>query len=254
MRIKSAGLTDIGMKRARNEDNLFLYEDETLYLVADGMGGHEAGEVASDMAVKTVADYFSRTKDDDDVTWPFKLDKARRFDENRITTGIKLANLRITEAALQNPRQKSMGTTVVGLFFRKDIVYIAHVGDSRIYRIRDGEIEQMTEDHSLLNDYIKMGKLTPEEIENFPHKNVIVRALGMKETVQVDVRAEKIRTGDVYLLCSDGLSGMISDDDMLRIVIENPDDLQGACTKMINLANQNGGNDNITAVLTKVVQ
>jgi PPM family protein phosphatase len=253
MRIKSAGLTDIGMKRARNEDNLFLYEDETLYLVADGMGGHEAGEVASDMAVKTVADYFARTKDDDDVTWPFKLDKARRFDENRITTGIKLANLRITEAALQSPRQKNMGTTVVGLFFRKDAVYIAHVGDSRIYRIRDGEIEQMTEDHSLLNDYIKMGKLTPEEIENFPHKNVIVRALGMKETVQVDVRAEKIRTGDVYLLCSDGLSGMISDDDMLRITLENPEDLQAACAKMINLANQNGGNDNITAVLTKVV-
>jgi serine/threonine protein phosphatase PrpC len=253
MRIKSAGLTDIGMKRQRNEDNFFLYEDEQLYLVADGMGGHEAGEVASDLAVKTVADYFSRTKDDDDVTWPFKLDKARRFEEIRVATGIKLANLRITEAALQNPRQKSMGTTVVSLFFRKDLAYIAHVGDSRIYRVREGELEQMTEDHSLLNDYIKMGKLTPEEIENFPHKNVIVRALGMKDTVQVDVRAEKIRIGDIFLLCSDGLSGMVTDEELLRIMLENPEELQTACAKMIALANQNGGNDNITAVLAKVV-
>ena len=111
----------------------------------------------------------------------------------------------------------------------------------------------MTEDHSLLNDYIKMKKLTPEEIENFPHKNVIVRALGMKETVQVDVRTEKSQLNDVYLLCSDGLSGMISDDDMLRIVVGDPDDLATACAKMIALANKNGGTDNITAVLAKVI-
>ena len=251
--VKISGKTDVGMKRNHNEDNFYLVEEEKLFLVADGMGGHASGEVASELAVKTVADFFARTKNDEDVTWPYKMDKSRTLEENKIATGIKLANLRIFETSTSDSTKKGMGTTFVGIFFHGDKCYIAHVGDSRIYRIRAGAIEQMTEDHSLLNDYIKMKKLTPEEIENFPHKNVIVRALGMKETVVVDVRTEKPQINDVYLLCSDGLSGMISDDDMLRIVVENPDDLATACAKLIALANKNGGTDNITAVLAKVV-
>jgi PPM family protein phosphatase len=252
-KIRVAGRTNVGMKRAHNEDNFYLFDAERLYLVADGMGGHASGEVASEMAVKTVAEFFERTKDDDDVTWPFKLDKARRYEENRLAVGIKLANLRIFETSTKDSSKKGMGTTIVSIFFRNDSVYVAHVGDSRVYRVRGGEIEQMTEDHSLLNDYIKMKKLTPEEIENFPHKNVIVRALGMKETVQVDVRAEQPKAGDIFLLCSDGLSGMIEDADMLRIVVENGDNLEAACDKMIELANKNGGTDNITAVLCQVI-
>jgi serine/threonine protein phosphatase PrpC len=250
--VETSGKTDVGMKRNHNEDNFYLVEEEKLYLVADGMGGHASGEVASEMAVKTVADFFARTKNDEDVTWPYKMDKTKTFEENRIATGIKLANLRIYETSTSDSSKKGMGTTIVGIFFHGDKVYIAHVGDSRIYRVRSGAIEQMTEDHSLLNDYIKMKKLTPEEIENFPHKNVIVRALGMKETVQVDVRTEKPQVGDVFLLCSDGLSGMISDDDMLRIVSENKESLATACEKMIVLGNKNGGTDNITVVLAKV--
>lgn len=254
MQIKVAGKTDVGMKRNHNEDNFYLVENQHLYLVADGMGGHASGEVASEMAVKTIAEFFERTKDDDDVTWPFKMDKARHYEENRLATGVKLANLRIYETSQKDPSKKGMGTTVVSLFFTNDKAYVAHVGDSRVYRIRNGEIEQLTEDHSLLNDYIKMKKLTPEEIENFPHKNVIVRALGMKETVQVDIRTEQPRVGDIFLLCSDGLSGMITDDDMLRIVMEEQDDLEMACEKMIALANKNGGTDNITVVLGKVLE
>jgi protein phosphatase len=254
LRLKSAGKSDIGMKRKANEDNYYLLESEGLFVVADGMGGHKNGDVASDMAVKTVLEYFERTKDDDDVTWPFKLDKAKRFEENRIALGIKLANLRIFELAQSDATKKNMGTTVVSLLFRNGSAFAAHVGDSRIYRIRNAEIEQVTEDHSLLNDYIKMKKLTAEEIENFPHKNVIVRALGMKETVQVDVKVDTARVGDIYLLCSDGLSGMISDDDMLRLTIESGDNLEVACEKMVNLANKNGGTDNITVVLAKVME
>jgi PPM family protein phosphatase len=253
--IKVAGKTDVGMKRSHNEDNFYLYESEHLFLVADGMGGHASGEVASDMAVKTVAEFFERTKNDDDVTWPFKMDKTKRYEENRIATGIKLANLRIFETSSSDSSKKGMGTTIVGLFFSGDSAYAAHVGDSRIYRVRvsDNAIEQITEDHSLLNDYIKMKKLTPEEIENFPHKNVIVRALGMKESVVVDVRADAPKPGDIFLLCSDGLSGMISDNDMLRITTEYQEDLDAACERMIALANKNGGTDNITVVLAKVL-
>ena len=128
---------------------------------------------------------------------------------------------------------------------------MAHLGDSRCYRIRDGLIEQLTEDHSLLNDYKKLAQLTADEIKNFPHKNVITRALGMKETVQVDVRTEAVRPGDIYLLCCDGLTGELSDEEMLRTVLENEDDLDRACRMLIDQANEHGGKDNITVILVR---
>ena len=143
-----------------------------------------------------------------------------------------------------------MGTTVVTAFFANGGVYLGHVGDSRIYRIRDGEIRQLTEDHSLLNDYIKMKKLTPAEIENFAYKNVIVRALGMRDTVQVDVAYEPTRAGDIFLLCSDGLSGMVTDPQLLEIVATTPD-LEQAAKRLIDQANKQGGVDNITVVLAR---
>jgi protein phosphatase len=145
-----------------------------------------------------------------------------------------------------------MGTTIVSLFAVEDGVYVAHVGDSRVYRIRDEAIEQLTEDHSLLNDYIKMKRLTPEEIANFPHKNVIVRALGMKDTVKVDTRLEQPRVNDLYLLCSDGLSGPVTDPDLLDIVTSAPD-LRTATSRLVARANENGGPDNITVVLARWV-
>ena len=145
-----------------------------------------------------------------------------------------------------------MGTTVVALFAVEDGVYIAHVGDSRVYRMREGKLEQLTEDHSLLNDYIKMKRLTPEEIANFPHKNVIVRALGMKDSVKVDTRLEQPRAGDLYLLCSDGLSGPVQDPTMLDILLA-ANDLKTAASRLIAKANENGGPDNISVVLARWV-
>ncbi|MCU0693720.1 MAG: protein phosphatase 2C domain-containing protein, partial [Polyangiaceae bacterium] len=165
-------------------------------------------------------------------------------------TGIKLANLRIYEAAQRDIRRRGMGTTIVAIFTVEDGLYIAHVGDSRVYLIRDGKMEQLTEDHSLLNDYIKMKRLTPEEIASFPHKNVIVRALGMKETVKVDTRFLLPRAGDTIMLCSDGLSGPVSDDQMLQLLLEAAD-LKTATRQLIDRANENGGPDNITCVLTR---
>ena len=202
------------MKRTHNEDNFSIMEESGLYIVADGMGGHASGEIASKMAVDAMREFFAATANDPERTWPYKMDRSKGYEENRLITGIKLANLRIYESAQRDPRQRGMGTTIVSLFAVEDGVYIAHVGDSRVYRMREGNLEQLTEDHSLLNDYIKMKRLTPEEIANFPHKNVIVRALGMKDTVKVDTRLEQPRAGDVYLLCSDGLSGPVTDPDM----------------------------------------
>jgi protein phosphatase len=135
--------------------------------------------------------------------------------------------------------------------FLDDKVLVGHVGDSRVYRFRDGNLTQLTEDHSLLNDYIKMKKLGPDEAHKFPHKNVIVRALGMKESVQVDLLADPHRVGDVYLMCSDGLSGMV-DDPGITYVLSGETDLDAACEQLIQAANRNGGVDNITCVLARL--
>ena len=242
------------MKRSHNEDNLAILSEENLYMVADGMGGHASGEVASQMAVETVAEFFAETAKDEDITWPYKMEKGRKYEENRLAAGIKLANLRIYETAAQNSAQRGMGTTIVALAFSGDSAFLGHVGDSRIYRLRGDELEQVTEDHSLLNDYIKMKDLTEQEIENFPHKNVIVRALGMKETVQVDVAHEEPEVGDLYLLCSDGLNGMVTDDIIRKEMVEHRDDLEACCNALIQAANDGGGNDNVTVVLVEIVE
>src|SRR5262245_9838102 len=238
------------MKRNHNEDNFSIIEESGLYIVADGMGGHASGEVASKMAVDAVREFFVATADDPERTWPYKMDRSKGYEENRLITGIKLANLRIYESAQRDPRQRGMGTTIVSMFAVEDGVYVAHVGDSRVYRIREGAIEQLTEDHSLLNDYIKMKRLTPEEIANFPHKNVIVRALGMKDTVKVDTRFEAPRAGDTIVLCSDGLSGPVNDQRVLDIVARAPD-LPSATQRLIDAANENGGPDNVTCVIAR---
>lgn len=253
LKLRYAGNTHVGMKRAHNEDNLLIIQEENLYMVADGMGGHASGEVASEMAVKTVAEFFQQTSADEDVTWPYKMEKARRYEENRLAASIKLANLRIFETASQNSSQRGMGTTIVVLNFSGNSAYLGHVGDSRIYRLRKDKLDLVTEDHSLLNDYIKMKDLTPQEIENFPHKNVIVRALGMKETVQVDVKHDEPEPGDLYLLCSDGLNGMITDADIERILIANRNNLEAGCEKLIEAANAGGGTDNCTVVIVEVL-
>lgn len=254
LKLRYAGNTHVGMKRAHNEDNLCVVPEQNLYMVADGMGGHAHGEVASQMAVDTVANFFRETAQDEDVTWPYKMEKGRRYEENRLSAGIKLSNLRIHEVGVQNPEKKGMGTTIVGLFFSGNMAYTGHVGDSRIYRLRNETFTQITEDHSLLNDYIKMKDLTPQEIENFPHKNVIVRALGMKDTVQVDVAHEEPQDGDIYLLCSDGLNGMITDENMRLILLECLPDLEAAVNRLIQVANDNGGTDNVTVVLVEVAR
>src|SRR5687767_10668577 len=248
MKIRYAAKTDVGMKRSHNEDYFSLIEDEQLFIVADGMGGHASGEVASKLAAETISEFYQRTKDEE-ATWPYKLDRSLSYIENRLVCGIKLANYKIYEMACKDIRYKGMGTTIVTSLIYGDKIYVAHVGDSRCYRVRGDEIHQLTRDHSLLEDY-KEAKpdMTEEEERNFPHKNVITRALGMRETVQVDIRAHQIKSGDVYLLCSDGLSGMVPDDQISQIT-GNAKSLERAVAELVDAANRNGGTDNVTTLM-----
>jgi len=252
VRVAAVGDTSVGMKRNHYEDNYAVVKGESLYLVTDGMGGHAAGEVASQMAIDTMREFFAATSKDPEATWPYKMDKSRGYQENRLITGIKLANLRIYESAQRNAGQRGMGTTLVCLLAVDDGMLIGHVGDSRVYRYRDKRLTQLTEDHSLLNDYIKMKRLTEEEIANFPHKNVIVRALGMKESVKVDCLLDKPEPGDVYILCTDGLCGPVTDDEIRELTGAANGNLDDGCKSLIERANQNGGPDNITVILTRV--
>jgi protein phosphatase len=247
-----AGETHVGRKRAHNEDNFHLPAEERLAIVADGMGGHASGEVASKLAVDTVIEYFRASAEEPAPTWPFKMNHGLRSEENRLVTGIKLANARIWETAHASAAQHGMGTTVVAALFLDDgRALVAHVGDSRVYRFREGRLEQLTDDHSLLNDYMKLKGLRADEVTDFPQKNVIVRALGMKETVQVDLSTDQPRVGDVYVLCSDGLSGMISDGEIAEILGSEPD-IDAASQKLIALANDHGGVDNVTVLLAQI--
>ena len=252
MRAVAAGLTDVGLQRDHNEDSFAILEDHELYIVADGMGGHRAGDVASKLATEAIVDFFRATAAED-FTWPFHFDSRMSEEENRLLTGIKIANRQIVERSSRQRECHGMGTTVVGALFsgKKGKMYLGHVGDSRAYRVRGGEIKQMTRDHSLVNDYLlAMPELTEEQKSELP-KNVITRALGMQEHVSVDLQGDDASVGDCYVLCSDGLSGMIEDSEILEIVAGSPN-IEEACRKLIALANEHGGEDNITAVLVKI--
>lgn len=252
MRLEAIGKTDVGLRRAHNEDSYLIVEDQRLFVVADGMGGHNSGEVASMLAVETVAGFFDETEGDDDITWPFRPDRGVTYHANRLATAVKLANLRIHETAQRAGDQKGMGTTFVGIYFYRNDAVIAHVGDSRVYRLRENQLTQLTEDHSLLNDYLRTRDLTPEEIENFPRKNVILRALGMKDSVQVDVMEDRYQEGDIYLICSDGLNGMLTDEEIEACMVRHKQNLDQIAEALITGANDAGGDDNITTLLIRI--
>jgi protein phosphatase len=251
MRTSAAGISDVGLQRDHNEDCFKVLKEYELYVVADGMGGHRAGDVASRLATEAIAEFFKRSAEEE-LTWPFQFDATLSEEENRLLTAIRLANRQIHEHSTRSHDLRGMGTTVVGALLSADRrkIFVAHVGDSRVYRVRNGQIEQLTRDHSLLNDYLSaMPDMTDEQRGDLP-RNVITRALGMQENVEVDVQAHPIVAGDVFLLCSDGLSGMVSDEEMLSVIrsFSEPED---ACRRLISLANEHGGEDNITAVVVR---
>lgn len=249
MKIRYAAKTDVGMKRTHNEDYFSIVEDEQLFMVADGMGGHASGEVASKMSAETISEFFQRTKDEE-ATWPYKMERHLNYIENRLVCAIKLSNYRIFHAAASDIRYKGMGTTIVCALVAGDKVHIAHVGDSRLYRVRADGVKLLTRDHSLLEDY-KDAKpdMTEEEERNFPHKNVITRALGMRESVEVEIQQQPIEDGDIFLLCSDGLSGMVMDPQIQELVKKSNSDLERCVAELVDQANRAGGTDNITCLV-----
>jgi serine/threonine protein phosphatase PrpC len=248
--ISYAARTDLGMRRAHNEDSFGILEDEALVLVADGMGGHAAGEIASGLAIEEVAGFYHRALAEPGRALPFDTTPTLTLAENRLVCGLALANLRIFEASSDRNR-KGMGTTMVAAAIVGDTIAIAHVGDSRAYRVRDGEILRLTRDHSLLEQFKEINPtMTREEENNFPHKNVITRALGLSEAVEIDVRTHDLREGDRYLLCSDGLSGHLPDEEMLE-VMKDATDLTFVADDLVSRANRAGGNDNITVIVLK---
>jgi PPM family protein phosphatase len=247
-------MSDVGLQREHNEDSFIVLKEFDLFVVADGMGGHRAGDVASKLATETISEFFRQTASED-VTWPFHFDVNLSEEENRLLTGIRVANRNIFERSTRSRDCHGMGTTVVGAMFspRKNRIYIGHVGDSRCYRVRNKAIHLLTRDHSLVNDYLlAMPDLTEEQKNDLP-RNVITRALGMQDQVVVDIQHDEPTPGDVYVLCSDGLSGMITDD-QIRDTIMSSDDIRESCKRLIVRANEHGGEDNITAVVIRIEQ
>ena len=251
MRAIAAGMTDVGLQRDHNEDSYAVLSEYDLFIVADGMGGHRAGDVASRLATDAIAEFFKSTAHED-VTWPFHFDTSLSEEENRLVTGIRVANRQIFERSARSRDCQGMGTTVVGALYskKKNRIFVGHVGDSRAYRVRKGEIQQLTSDHSLINDYLlAMPELSEEQRAELP-KTGITRALGRQDPVMGDLISDDPQVGDVYLLCSDGLSGMITDEQILEVVSSSAD-APDTCRRLIERANQNGGEDNITALVIR---
>ncbi len=251
-KLQFSGRTDIGMRRDHNEDTFGAIPHNNLFVVADGLGGYAAGEVASKIAVDTVADFYEDMREDSDMTWPSDGDDDLSFEENVFVNAVLSANQRIFHVAQKYAAFQGMSTTFVGAHFEGKRVYIAHVGDSRCYRVRDGKLEQLTEDHSLLNAFIKLNDMDAEAIERFPYKNVILRAIGNRAEVEVEVAAYDWQPGDLYLLCTDGLSGEVKDAEISELVEKYGAHLDLLTAGMIKAANDNGGSDNVTVLAVRV--
>ena len=257
MNVTAAGLSDVGLQREHNEDSFCILAEHRLFVVADGMGGHRAGDIASRMATAEVKAFFDATSlDTDGTASPHEEDSELDEQQNLLVSAVKLANQRIFQASIHNRSVQGMGTTIVGALFNRSErkIHIAHVGDSRAYCVRDGAITQLTRDHSLLNDYLLvMPNLTDAQKERLP-SNVITRALGMQDAVAVDLCVERVKAGDIYVLCSDGLNGMVSDERILELVRSSDGDIEWASKALVAEANQNGGEDNITVVLVRIAE
>lgn len=242
MVILSSFVTDTGRKRKSNEDSVLSNDWLGLYLVADGMGGHSCGDVASQTVLEVM-----RAKVEMDQKKGLLEDERNAL--KCFTGAIQLANQAVWELSAKMTKCRSMGTTLVGTLICNDILHIANVGDSRIYRIRGNAIEQITRDHSLVEDEIELGVLTREEARTSPKRNIITRAMGLNKEVKIDTQLQNIADKDFLLICSDGLTGMMEDSDILKIVSTCGEDLNKATAELVELANLNGGDDNITVIL-----
>ena len=239
--------TDVGRHRSLNEDAIFARDN--LFVVCDGMGGHTAGEVASQLAIDVIAAFVRQSAEDAEITWPYGFQRNTSFDGNRLRTGIKLANRAVFRKGTYSEAYRGMGTTVAAMIMSQSgpLMTYAHVGDSRLYLIRESVIHQLTHDDSWANLSLEGGP--PEYAANAAKKNLLTKALGTLEDVDFEVMERELNDGDVVLLCSDGLTNMVPDQSILDIVLAREADLEGACSALVTEANARGGRDNISAIL-----
>jgi protein phosphatase len=251
MKITYQAITDTGKKRKGNEDSLFVNPEQHLFVVADGMGGHAAGEVASKVAVDSINEFIVLTSGDEEITWPFGLDENISCDGNRLKTAIRFANRKVLEATREKSEYEGMATTVAAVLVDGSSANLGHVGDSRVYLVRDGAISQLTSDHSWVNEQIQSGVISADQARSHPLRNVVTRALGGKPDLQVDMQVHKIQAGDILLLCSDGLTTMIPDEDIAKVVQDAGGNIEKAAKALVAAANARGGEDNITVLLLR---
>jgi protein phosphatase len=249
--IDAFGLTDVGRKREHNEDAYALDVSEGLFIVADGMGGHAAGEVAAKITVETIGEFIAATRQKEEATWPFRYDHQLQFNSNRLAIAIEKANERVMAAVAAQPWLKGMGTTVVAGLLNEKTLSLAHVGDSRAYLYREGRLQRLTDDHSWVHEQVAAGILTEEEAKSHPLKNVVTRALGGGPSVSPDLQELTFQPGDEFLFCSDGLTTMLTDEEILDAAEEDREP-QNLCRKLVDTANERGGVDNITVVVVRV--
>ncbi len=252
--LEAFGQTDVGRRRKLNEDNFLIDTEANLYAVCDGMGGHNAGEVASQMAAEALGAFIQKSHREKEITWPYGLDVALSFDGNRLKTAIKLANKKVYKAADNREEYTGMGTTVVAALVSGKVVTIGSAGDSRCYSFKDGALRQLTKDDSWVSAAWAEGILNAEEIERHPLKNVITKAVGAKDTIDIDVVEHTFSTGEVVFLCSDGLHSMITDPEITKALSPFPATLQEATARLIAAANEAGGKDNVSVVMLRYTE
>ena len=250
MNLVGFGATDVGQVREKNEDAFLVDEARRLYLVADGMGGHAGGGFASSHAAAAVVEDLERQEAGQDQTLPLKDDPGRTMTQLQLLHALRYTNEVLFQRSLSDSQLRGMGTTLTSLKFDDRYANLAHVGDSRAYLIRDGKLRQITEDHSWVQEQVRAGVLTPEEARLHPLKNIITRSMGHEREVRVDLFKEEYRVGDRYLLCSDGLTNMVQDAEILETVNRTPP--QPAVERLIQRAREEGGLDNITVVVVAV--
>lgn len=243
----AAGATDVGRRREKNEDSFVIDEKLGLAMVADGMGGHSGGEIASQMAVDTVTQIIREFTQDPEMTLPGKVSFKPDDHGGKLNYAIQEAGRHIYERASKEVALKGMGTTAVVIYAADGRVYLGNVGDSRGYLLREGIFRQLTQDHSFVGEQVRAGVITAETAKTHRMRNVITRSVGFQAEVDSDILQKPIKNGDTYLLCSDGLSNMVEDAEMKVILETTPP--QEACRRLVDIANAHGGDDNITAVV-----
>jgi protein phosphatase len=251
MRYVAAAKSDVGRRRLGNEDSYCLAPELGLFVVADGMGGHAAGEVASRLAVDTIQEWMAKYLSGADAATSGMPVPSCSREANFLLSSIRLANRAIYDTARDRREYAGMGTTVVSVLAVNDQVALGHVGDSRIYRVRDGGIVQLSRDHSLVQQQVDRGIIARGEEQESQYRHVITRALGIMESVEVELAEQPVLPGDLLLLCSDGLSDLLEDEEMLSVIREHGDDLEKACQALVDRANYKGGDDNVTALLIR---